>query len=400
MQEVMNAAKPLRVCHVVVSLERLGGHSIAATRLIEAFAGEPEAGIEAELLPTNPRLPAPFSLLLKVKYLRTIVNTVVYLLSLFIKLPRYDVVQVYAASYFSFVITPAPAVLIAKLYGKPVILHYHSGEAEDHLRRWPLTTRLVLRLADEIVVPSEFLVDIFARFGFRARAIFNLVDFSRCRFRERNPLRPVFITNRLLEPPYNIGCALRAFALIQQRYPEARLTVASHGWLRPQLEELARALGLRNTVFTGRIPFHEMPAVYDAHDIYLNPADVDNMPGSITESFACGLAVVTTDAGGIPYILTHEETGLMVSINDHEAMAASAIRLIENQGLASRIIRNSHEKCLNYSWSQVSPNWIELYRKLAKSARRRQPIFFSPLIALCARLGQRTIENPEHKEPR
>ncbi len=367
MQEVMKAAKPapVRVCHVVASLDRLGGHGVQAVRLIEALNREPGAGIEAELLPINPRLRWPFNLLLKVKYLRTVVNTIAYLWTLFVKLPSFDVVQVYSASYFSFIIAPAPAVLIAKLYGKPVILHYHSGEAEDHLRRWPRTTRPIMRLVDEIVVPSGFLVEVFARFGFSARAIFNLVDTSRFRFRDRQFLRPSFMTNRLLEPIYNISCVLRAFALIQQRYPEARLTLASHGWMRPQLEEEARLLGLKNTVFTGRVPPTEMPDVYEAHDIFLNATDIDNMPSSIIESYSCGLAVVTTRAGGIPYILTHEETGLMVDLKDHQAMAASAIRLIEDQELASRIIRKAREECGKYTWSQVRNDWIELYHKLA-----------------------------------
>jgi glycosyltransferase involved in cell wall biosynthesis len=363
----MKAAKPapVRVCHVVASLDRLGGHGVQAVRLIEALNREPGAGIEAEALPINPRLSWPFDLLLKVKYLRTVVNTIAYLCTLFLKLPSYDVVQVYSASYFSFIIAPLPAVLIAKLYGKPVILHYHSGEAEDHLRRWPLTTRPIMRLVDEIVVPSDFLVEVFARFGFRARAIFNLVDLSRFWFRERRPLRPLFLTNRNHEPLYNVGCVLRAFALVQQHYPEARLTVAGDGWMRPQLEEEARLLGLRNADFTGHLPQGEMAARCDAHDIYLNATNVDNMPSSITESYSCGMAVVTTNAGGIPYILTHEQTGLMVNLNDHQAMAASAIRLLEDQELAARIIRNARQECAKYTWSQVGDDWIELYRRLA-----------------------------------
>jgi hypothetical protein len=115
MQEVMKAAKPVRVCHVVASLDRLGGHGVQAVRLIEALNREPGARIEAELLPINPRLNWPFNLLLKVKYLRTVVNTIAYLWTLFLKLPSFDVVQVYSASYFSFIIAPLPAVLVAKL---------------------------------------------------------------------------------------------------------------------------------------------------------------------------------------------------------------------------------------------------------------------------------------------
>src|SRR5439155_2022773 len=128
-------------------------------------------------------------------------------------------------------------------------------------------------------------------FGLRAYPIFNIVELDRFRFRERAPLRPVFLCSRLLEPLYNVGCVLRAFALIQQRYPEARLTIAAEGWMRSELEHFASELGLRYTQFIGRVPFEDMPKLYDSADIYLTASDLDNMPASITESFASGLLV-------------------------------------------------------------------------------------------------------------
>ena len=79
----------------------------------------------------------------------------------------------------------------------------------------------------------------------------------------------------------------RAFALIQRRHPEASLTVAADGWQRPELEELARTLGLRNTEFVGAVPFEKMPDVYDSADVYLTATNLDNMPGSIVECLAC-----------------------------------------------------------------------------------------------------------------
>lgn len=366
--------RPIRVCHVAPSLDMIGGQSIQAARLLEGLKEAPE--IEAELAPINPKLPRPLRRLQQVKYARTVVTALATLILLLVRLPRYDIVQVYAASYFSFLLVPAPAVLIAKLYGKRVIMHYHSGEAEDHLSHWYWMAAPVIRMADIIIAPSGYLLDVFARFGLPARAIFNVAELEVYTFRERKPFRPVFFTSRSHEPLYNVACVLRAFALIQRRYPEASLTVGGDGWQRPQLEQLARDLGLRNTVFTGRIPPDRMPAMYDAHDIYLMANDIDNMPNSITECFAAGLPVVTTNAGGLPYIVKHEETGLMVQCGDHEALAANAIRMIEDQELAAGIARRARAECARYTWPVVKEQWLAIYHALAEprtAAEWRRP---------------------------
>jgi L-malate glycosyltransferase len=360
----MRKDRPIRICHVAPSLDMLGGQSIQAARLLEGLKESPE--VEAELLPINPTLSGPLRRLQRVKYARTVVNTLAMLIILIVRLPRYDIVQVYAASYFSFLLTPAPAVLIAKLYGKRVIMHYHSGEAEDHLSHWRWMAAPVIRLADAVIVPSGYLVDVFARFGLRARAIFNIAALDEYRFRGRKPLRPVFFTSRSHEPLYNVPCVLRAFALIQAQYPQARLTVGGDGGERHRLEQLARELKLRNTIFTGLIPFDRMPAVYDTHDIYLTATDIDNMPNSITECFAAGLPVVTTNAGGVPYVVRHEETGLMVGRDDHEALAANAIRLIEDQELGAAIASRAREECAQYAWPLIKGQWLAIYRALAR----------------------------------
>lgn len=361
--------RPIRVCHVAPSLDLIGGQSIQAARLLEKLKEEP--GIEAELLPINPRLPRPLRRLQRIKYARTIVTALATLILLLVRLPRYDIVQVYAASYLSFLLVPAPAVLIAKLYGKRVIVHYHSGEAEDHLRHRYWMATPVIRLADIVIAPSGYLVDVFARFGLFARAIFNVAELEMYAFRERRPFRPVFFTSRSHEPLYNVACVLRAFALVQQRFPEASLTVGGDGWQRPQLEQLARELGLRNTVFTGRIPFDRMPAMYGAHDIYLMANDIDNMPNSVIECFAAGLPVVTTNAGGLPYIVKHEKTGLVVQCGDYAALAANAVRLVENQELAAGIARRAREECARYAWPLIKEQWLAVYLTLAQPRSER-----------------------------
>ena len=355
--------RPVRVTIIGPSLDILGGQSVQAARLLERLQNEPE--LEMHFLAVNPRLPGPLRNLQKIKYLRTVVTSMAYVWSLLRHVPEYDVLHIFSASYWSFLLAPTPAILIGRLYGRKTVLNYHSGEAEDHMTRWPSAVK-TLHIADKIVVPSGYLVDVFAKWDFRAEPIFNFVDFSRFRFRERKPLRPVFLSNRNMMAMYNVSVILRAFAIIQTRYPEATLTVAGDGPQRVMLEALSRELDLRNTTFTGQVSNAEMPRLYDEADIYLNSSEIDNMPLSIIEAYSCGTPVVTTDPGGIPYMLEHERTGLLVPQRDPEALAAAAMRLLDDSALAERVIANARAECERYTWEATRQQWVDLYKGLAR----------------------------------
>ena len=357
-----NGAKPVRVLIVAPSLDILGGQAVQAARLLARLEQEPT--LKVSFLPVNPRLPGPLRKLQSIKYVRTVVTSLLYWFLLLSRVRNHDVIHVFSASYLSFVLAPTPAILVSKLYGKRIVLNYRSGEAEDHLQRWRRTAIPTIRMVDEIAVPSGYLVDVFARFGLSARAIFNFVETDRFRYRERSSLRPVFLSNRNLEPLYNVGCAIRAFAIIQQRFPDARLVVAGDGSQRADLESLALELNLRNIDFAGRIQPDQMHELAGAADIYLNSSDIDNMPGSIIEAFALGLPVVTTEAGGIPYIVNNEMTGLLVKLGDHQGIADSASRLLEDDDLAQRITSNARLECRKYSWKSVRNEWLKLYHEL------------------------------------
>ncbi len=222
-----------------------------------------------------------------------------------------------------------------------------------------------MRAFDRIVVPSQFLVDVFARFDLRAEAISNFVETEKFKFRERPALHPVFLSNRNFEAHYRVGDALRAFAIIQEKIPDARLLIVGAGSEEARLKKLAQELRLENAEFAGRVEQEEMPAFYDRADVYLNSSIVDNMPLSIIEAFACGLPVVTSDAGGIPYLVEHEENGLLAPANDYRSLAREAVRLFETEGLAQKIIAKARAECVKYSWSQIREQWLAAYEELA-----------------------------------
>jgi glycosyltransferase involved in cell wall biosynthesis len=349
------AARRVRVLLIAPSVNIIGGQSIQANQLLRRLAKEPS--VQVHFLAVNPRLyPA-----LSMKYVRTVITLALYLARLAARIGRADVLHIFTPGYFAFYLAPVPALLLARLLGRKTILNYHDGRAEDHLAQWPMARRC-MRLATTIVVPSDYLVDVFARFGLKATRIHNIAETDTLRYRERPQPQPVFLHNRGLAPEYNPACTLHAFAIVQRRYPEARLAIAHSGPLRDHLEILARSLGLRQTLFVGPVSPPQMAALYDSSDIYLMSPNADNMPLSLLECFAAGLPIVASNAGGIPNIVEDRQTGLLFPPNDHQAMAACALRLLEEPGLAERLARNARAQCEKYAWPQIRPQWLALYR--------------------------------------
>lgn len=351
--------KKVKVVLVAPSLKNVGGQSIQAKRLLDAFAGDEE--IDLEFVANDSR--APFQ---HIKFARTIFASIKFWLRLLARIPKADVVHVFSSGTTSYIISTLPPLFVSKIFGKKTILHYHTGEAETHLENWKLTAKPTMKWFNAIVVPSQFLVDVFGKFDLKAKAIFNFVDGEQFGFRTRKPLRPIFLSNRNFERHYNVGDVLHAFRLIQDQIPEARLLIAGGGSEEAKLKKLAAELKLENTEFLGRIEHSEMPAIYAKADIYLNSSVVDNMPLSIIEAFSCGLPVVSYATGGISYISKNRETALLVGKNDCEALARAALSLLEDQEAAEKIIDRAKRECEKYSPENVRSSWREIYRRPGK----------------------------------
>jgi glycosyltransferase involved in cell wall biosynthesis len=350
---------PLRVAIVAPSLRILGGQAVQADRLLRAWQNDPE--VRAWLVPHNPVPPAPIRFALATKYVRTIVTECVYVPLLLRELARADVVHVFSASYWSFLLAPLPAIVVARAFGRPVVLHYHSGEAPDHLAR-STVARAVLSHTSRNVVPSSFLASVFSAFGLRADIVPNLVDLGTFRFRERNPLRPRILSTRNFESIYNVACTLRAFQLVQQRWPAASLTLVGGGSEAPKLKALAETLRLDHVTFAGRVSPDRIADYYDTHDLYVQSPDVDNMPVSVLDAYASGLPVVSTDVGGIPAILTHARHGLLAPAGDHQQLGRCLLRLLDDPLLARELARSAFSTCDAYTWTTLRRQWLGIYR--------------------------------------
>lgn len=346
--------------HVCIVAPRFmtGGQAIEAATLLTGFADDPE--IRLEIQPIDPRIP---NWLARIRGVRTVARMPLYLCGLFRRLRRADLVHIFTAAFSPFLLTTTPAILMARLLGKPVILNYRDGRAADHLAsRW---VRSVLRRAHLLVFPSGFLKDLFRRFGFDGAVVYNVVDMERFPFRPRNPLRPVLISCRLLERLYAVENTLRAFKRVRHVYESARLLVIGSGDQEEALRQIVLVEGIEGVEFHGAVPHADVARWMDRADIFVNSSREDNMPHSIIEAFSCGLPVITTGAGGIPYIVDHGRNGLLVDIDDPAALADAILHILQNPALAEAMIAEGLGDCKErYSWTAAHRRWSAIYHRM------------------------------------
>ena len=295
-----------------------------------------------------------------------------YLAHLWSSASRVQLFHVMANSGWSWHLFATPAISVARIRNIPVIINYRGGEADVFFNKAFFWVKPSLHRADAIIVPSGFLEAVFGKRGFPTSIVPNIIDLSRFGTATRPaPLPkaefPHIIVTRNLEPIYDNATALRAFAIIKQAFPAAKFTLAGSGPERQMLEELACRLGLADVVtFTGRVDNEGMAALYQSADIMINPSLVDNMPISLLEALASSVPVVSTDVGGVPFMVEHEKTALLVPPQNPEAMANAVLALLNDPAKAAQLSKAGVEAVQHYTWPNVRDRLLHVYKQALK----------------------------------
>ncbi|MES2298463.1 MAG: glycosyltransferase family 4 protein [Pseudomonadota bacterium] len=342
-----------------------GGMANQTAQLAQLLRAE---GIDVDVVQVNaPYRPAWVG---RVRGVRALLRLVPYLISLWRAARRAQLLHVMANSGWSWHLFAAPAIWIGRLSGCPVLVNYRGGDADSFLRRTRRWVTPSLLRADVLVVPSGFLLEVFARHGFGARIVPNVVSLERfAPCLQARALGPTILVARHLEAIYDNATALRAFALVAAVMPAARMVIAGMGPQRAALERLATELGIAASVrFAGNVERQAMPALYQAADVVLNPSTVDNTPNSVLEALASGVPVVSTDVGGIPYLVAHECTALLVPPRAPQAMADALLRLLREPRLAQALRAAGIDHVRQFGWAAVKPLLLRSYGALARPA--------------------------------
>ena len=357
----------LKVAIVAPSLRYVGGQAVQADLLVRLWQNDPD--VEVSFLAIDPPLPGVLAWAESVPGLRTILREPIYFFHLWYGMREIAIAHIFSASYWSFLLAPAPAWFFAKLRRKKSIINYRSGEARDHLQRFR-SAKFVLSRVDEIVTPSGYLVDVFREFGLKAVVVPNVVDLSQFRYRERRPLRPHLVCTRGFSAYYSVDVVVKAFVEVKKEYPQARLDLVGGGPLESAIRRQVADLKLTGVNFTGVASRQQIGKYCDQADIFINASWLDNMPISLIEAFRAGTPVVSTSPESIPYLVKHEYTGLLSKVGDEKALAANVIRLLRDAALANKLARNAYEESRRYTWEVVREQWLNVYRHLNKTSRK------------------------------
>ena len=186
---------------------------------------------------------------------------------------------------------------------------------------------------------------------------------------------------------------MRVLAALAAEFPGARLTLigGDSGDGAPALvNEAVRALGLTDRIeMAGGVPKYEVPMRLQGGDVFLNTTNVDNTPVSVIEAQACGLCVVSTNVGGVPYLVEHGRTGLLVPPRDEVAMLAAVRSVLRMPVLASSLSLNGRHAAEALGWSTILPSWEALLAALAARQRARVGARPPAVFDIAATLGTR-----------
>lgn len=276
---------------------------------------------------------------------------------------NYDVAQVDVFSGRAFLQAEAVCATL-RLANKPYVLTLHGGNLPVFARQWPRRVRNLLHSAVAVTVPSRYLLEQMRAYHDRLHLLPNPLEVNAYSFKLRTVARPHLIWLRAFHELYNPSLAPRVLAALAKEFPEVRLTMIGpdkgDGSL-PRTKGLARELAVSDRVlFTGAVPKRGVAAQLNKGDIFLNTTSVDNVPISVLEAMASGLCVVSTNAGGIPYLLEHERDALLVSPNDANEMAAAVRRILTDPKLAARLSAAARKKAEQHDWSNILPQWESL----------------------------------------
>jgi len=341
-----------------------GGMANQANQLYQLL--QQEKGVNVSFVQTNE--PYANALIGKFKGLRAFFRLISYVGKVYTLAGQVDVIHVMANSGWSWQLFSAPVIWLAYLRKTPVIINYRGGEAKTYFDKSIKWVKPSMSKANTIVVPSGYLRQVFSEFGFDCQVIPNIINLERFQHpskRSINANQPHLIITRNLEAIYGIETAIKAVAIVKEKNPNIKLSIAGSGPLREELQRLVVELELQENVnFTGKIPPEEVARLYQEADIMLNPTTVDNMPNSVLEAMASRVAIITTNVGGIPYIVADYKTALLVAVNDVDAMAAKIMELLNDKKLHEKLVSNGMLEVQQYSWEHIKKQWLGLYQML------------------------------------
>ncbi|MES2812694.1 MAG: glycosyltransferase family 4 protein [Bacteroidota bacterium] len=271
----------------------------------------------------------------------------------------YILIDTYSTSSFWYAFLTSQLCRVLKLKYIPIL---HGGNLPYRLQKNPNLCKMVFGNAFQNVAPSPYLLRAFQKHGYsNLSCIPNVLQMEGYPFKERARLQPKLLWVRAFAAIYNPKMAIEVLLTIKQKYPEAELCMVGpdkDGSLE-ETKKYAQSLNLAMT-FTGGLTKEEWISLSEEYDIFINTTHFDNTPVSVMEAMALGLPVVSTNVGGIPYLLTDKQNALLVNDNDTQEMVAKIDYLLQHPEVVTKLTTNARKKAEQLDWEVVKTQWMAL----------------------------------------
>jgi len=268
---------------------------------------------------------------------------------------------------------------LAKIYKLSYIPILRGGDLPKRLQNNPKLCRQLFGNALVNIAPSNYLLEAFQEAGFtNLKYIPNTLEIKKYQFRQREKLQLKLLYVRSFAHIYNPMLALQVLKELLKSYPEATLlqvlkellksypeaTLSMVGPFKDDSIHQCKAYAKEHQLpvkFTGGMQKEEWLAYAQDFDLFINTTNVDNTPVSVMEAMALGLPVVTTNVGGIPYLIQENEA-MLVPPNDVETMLKAIKSLLKKSSLAAELSSKGRKKVEAFDWEQVKHKWEEVLR--------------------------------------
>ena len=278
---------------------------------------------------------------------------------------RFDVVHVDVFSTQAFMYADI-AGRIARWKKAPVLMTLHGGKLTEKFEQEPERVRKVLDRADLLQTPSYFLAEFFTRQGFDVQRMPNFIEIGRFPYGREQVMPFSLLWVRAFSPEYRPELAITVLYEVRKQFPQARLSmIGPDKGIQEQIKTLVAELELEDAVdFLGRIPNEALHTYYQSHAVYLNTTAYESFGVAVLEAAACGIPIISTKVGEIPY-MWEEDNEILMCDADAAQMAEKVESLFRDDTLATRLSENARAKAITYDWQAVRDRWIERIEHLA-----------------------------------
>ncbi|MEZ4838921.1 glycosyltransferase family 4 protein [Flavobacterium sp.] len=273
----------------------------------------------------------------------------------------YVMIDTYSTLNFWYAFIISQICRVFKIKYIPIL---HGGMLPQRIEKNPLLSEMIFKNAYINSVPSQFLYQ--KVIGNRWNNIVNIpnqIEIKEYSFKKRIKFQPKILWVRSLSDIYNPTMAIDVAEKVNFIYPEIQLCMVGpeNGLTIKSLSQYAHDKNL-NVTFTGKLSKSEWIKLSENYDIFINTTHFDNTPVSLIEALALGLPVVSTNVGGIPYLVKDRETAILVDDSDVQAMADAIIELITNPELAHKLATNGRKLVEQFDWQIIKSLWKEILK--------------------------------------